>query len=73
MYHDLREVILWDGLKRDIEECVSKCPNCEQVKAEQQKLGALLQEIQVPTWTWEDVNMGFIVGLSVTQEQYYSI
>ena len=32
MYHDLREVFLWEGLKKDIEEFVSKFPNFQQVK-----------------------------------------
>ena len=26
MYHDLREVYWWNGMKRDIEDFVSKCP-----------------------------------------------
>ena len=57
MYHDLREVFWWEGLKKDIAEFVSKCPNFQQVKVEHQKLGGLLQEIQIPTWIWEDINM----------------
>jgi hypothetical protein len=36
MYHDLREVYWWSGMKRDIAEFVSKCPNCQQVKVEHQ-------------------------------------
>ena len=44
-----------------------------QVKVEHQKLGGLLQEIQVPTWKWEDTNMYFVVGLPRTQNQYDSI
>ena len=27
MYHDLRELYWWEGLKRDIAEFVAKCPN----------------------------------------------
>ena len=41
MYHELREVFWWDGLKRDIAEFVTKCPNCQQVKAEHQKPSGL--------------------------------
>ena len=59
-----------EGLRKDIEEYVAKRPNCKQVKAEQQKLGGLIQEIQVPTWKWEDMNMYFVVGLPRTQKQY---
>ena len=57
MYHDLRVIFWWDSLKRDTEEFVAKCPNCQQVKVEHQKSGGLLQEIQVPTWKWEDINL----------------
>ncbi|WMV41433.1 hypothetical protein MTR67_034818 [Solanum verrucosum] len=37
MYHDLREVFWWNGMKRDITDFVAKCPNCQQVKVEYQK------------------------------------
>ena len=36
MYHDLREIYWWEGLKRDIAEFVAKCPNCQQIKVEHQ-------------------------------------
>lgn len=31
-YHDLREIYLLKGLKRDIAEFVTKCPNFQKVK-----------------------------------------
>ena len=58
MYHDLREVFWWEGLKGDIVEFVEKCLNCKQMKVKHQKTGGLLQEIQV-TWKWEDINVEF--------------
>lgn len=36
MYLDIDEVYWWKGLKKDIEEFVAKCLNCQQVKAEHQ-------------------------------------
>ena len=36
-------------MKNDIAEFVAKCPNFQQVKAEHQNSGVLLQEIQIPT------------------------
>ena len=37
MYHDLREIYWWEGIKKDIVEFVGKCPNRLQLKAEHQK------------------------------------
>ena len=34
MYRNLRKVYWWNGMKRDIADFVSKCPNCQQVKVE---------------------------------------
>ena len=62
MYHDIREVFWWDGLKEDIADFVAKCSNYQKVKPEHQKSGSLLQEIQVPAWMWEYLNMDFKMG-----------
>ena len=40
------------------------------MKAKNKKTSGLLQEIQVPSWKWEDVNMDFIFGLRQTKRQY---
>ena len=42
MFHDLREVFWWEGLKSDIAELVAKCPNCQQVKAKHQMSGGVI-------------------------------
>ena len=73
MYHDLREIFLLEGLKRDIAEFVAKFLNCQKVKAKHQKSGGILQEIQIPTQKLEDLNMGIVVGLPRTQMSYDSI
>ena len=36
MYHDLREVFLCEGLKKDIVQFISKCPNCTHVTVKHQ-------------------------------------
>ena len=33
LYHDLKHIYWWDGMNKDIEEYVAKCPNCQHVKA----------------------------------------
>ena len=73
MYHDLNCLYWWDGMKKDIAEFVAQCPNCQQVKIEHQKPGGLLQDIEIPTWKWEMINMDFITGLPCTQRKYDSI
>ena len=41
MYHDLKQIYWWDGMKKDIVEYVAWCLNCLQVKAEHLNLGGL--------------------------------
>ena len=41
MYHDLKQIYWWDGMKKDIVEYVDKFPNCQQVKAKHLKSGGL--------------------------------
>ena len=73
MYRDRRGVYWLNGMKRDIEEFVSKCPNCQQVKVEHQKLGGMTEEIDIPTWKWGVINMDFITRLPRTRIQHDSI
>jgi len=60
-------------MERDIADFVAKCPNCQQVKVEHQKPGGMTQEIDIPTWKWEVINMDFITGLPRTRRQHDSI
>ena len=69
MYHDMREIYWWSGMKRDIAEFVAKCSTCQQVKIEHQKPSGSMQEFTIPTWKWEKVNMDFVTGLPRTRHQ----
>ena len=73
MYRDLNEVYWWNGMKRDIADFVSKCPNCNQVKVEHQKPGGMTQKIDIPTWKWDVINMYSITWLPHTRRQHDSI
>ena len=43
MYRDLLEAYWWNDIMRDIADFVSKCPNCQQVKVDNQKPGGMTQ------------------------------
>ncbi|KAH0708921.1 hypothetical protein KY290_010437 [Solanum tuberosum] len=73
MYRDLGEVFWWNGMKRVIANFMAKCPNCQQVKVEHQKPGGMTQEINISSWKWEVINIGFITGLPHTRGQHDSI
>ena len=73
IYHDLKEIYRWEGLKRDISKFVEECPNCQQVKAGHLMLGGLTQSIEIPTWKWEAIEMDCGVGLPRTRKLHDSI
>ena len=44
----LRKLFLWPSMKDEIEEYLARCQDCQQVKAEHQDPGGLLQPLLVP-------------------------
>ena len=73
MYRDLPEVYWLNGMKRDIADFVSKCPNCQQDKVKHQKPRGMTQEIDIPSCKWNEINMDFITVLPCTRRQHESI
>ncbi|GJT38020.1 putative reverse transcriptase domain-containing protein [Tanacetum coccineum] len=63
MYHDLRDMYWWPGMKKDIARYVSKCLTCSKVKAEHQRPSGLLQQPEIPEWKWDNITMDFITKL----------
>lgn len=64
MYQDLRENLWWVNMK-GIEEFVSPCLVCQQIKAKHQKLTGSLQPLHIPKWKWEHI-MDFVTDLPKT-------
>ncbi|GJZ70949.1 putative reverse transcriptase domain-containing protein [Tanacetum coccineum] len=60
MYHDLRDIYWWPGMKRDIAIYVSKCLTYVNVKAEHQIPSGLLQQPEIPEWKWDKITMDLI-------------
>ncbi|KAJ8748614.1 hypothetical protein K2173_007604 [Erythroxylum novogranatense] len=50
MYHDVKGIYWWPGMKKDVAQFVSTCLTCQQVKFEHQKPTGLLQELSLPKW-----------------------
>jgi len=73
MYRDLRDVYWWSSMKKGIGKFVAKCSNCQQVKVEHQRPDGMAQNIEIPKWGWEMINMDFITGLPQSCKQYDSI
>ncbi|GJW27757.1 zinc finger, CCHC-type containing protein [Tanacetum coccineum] len=73
MYHDLRDVYWWPGMKKDVAIYFSKCLTCSKVKAEHQRPSGLLQQPEIPKWKWEGIAMDFIMKLPRTSSGHNSI
>jgi hypothetical protein len=63
----------WPGLKKEIIEYITKCMECQKVKAEHRHPTGLLQPLPIPEWKWDVVTMDFITGLPITSKKHDSI
>jgi hypothetical protein len=59
-----RKQFYWHGLKRDIVDYLTKCIECQQLKAEHWHPEKLLQPLPILEWKWETISMVFITGLA---------
>jgi hypothetical protein len=66
MYHDLKPLYWWIGMKREIAKYVAECDTCQRIKASHLKSVGALQPLSIPSWKWDDLSMDFIVGLPNT-------
>ena len=73
MYRDMKRNFWWPSMKKEIAEFVSKCLQCQQVKAGHQRPAGLLQPLPIPEWKWEHLTMDFVVGLPRTPRGMNSI
>ncbi|KAM1521892.1 hypothetical protein ACFX10_012067 [Malus domestica] len=69
LYRTIRPFYYWLGMKRDVADYVSRCIICQQVKAERQRPGGLMQNLPIPAWKWEDITMDFVYGLPRTRSR----
>jgi hypothetical protein len=57
MYMDLKEIVWWNNMKREIAKFVSKCHTCRRVKAEHQNPAGLRKPLAIPEWKWDEIGM----------------
>jgi hypothetical protein len=73
MRADLKPLFFWKGMKVDIVNFVTRCLECQQVKAEHRHPTGLLQPHAILESKWEIFSMDFIVGLPQTARRHDSI
>ena len=66
MYHDLKKLIWWSGLKHDVAQFVYSCLICQKSKVEHQKPAGLMTPLDVPEWKWDSISMDFVTSLPNT-------
>jgi hypothetical protein len=73
MYTDMRKLLFWVGMKRDVVHFITKYLECQQVKSNHHHLTGLLQPHDVPMSKWEVISMDFFVGLSLKPHRHNAI
>jgi putative transposase len=53
-------------MKKEIAAYVARCDTCCRVKAFHMRPMGLWQPLSVPDWTWDNISMDFITGLTTT-------
>ena len=66
MYQDLKETFWWQGMKKDVAQFVSACLTCQKAKVDHQRLGGILQPLEIPVWKWDNISMDFVTHLPRT-------
>ena len=73
MYQNLKDLYLWNSMKKGFTEFVANCPSCQQVKVKHQRPGGMVQNIKHLVWKWDLINTEFITSLQRSRRQYDSI
>ena len=59
-------------MKKEVDDFIAKCLECQKVKDEHRHLVGSLQPLTIPEWKWEVVTMDFITKLPRTNKQHDS-
>jgi len=53
-------------MKKDVAQFVSACLTCQKAKVEHQRLGGILQPLEIPVWKCDSISMDFVTHLPLT-------
>ena len=73
MYHDLKKLFWWLGMKKETTEFVYDSFLYQKSKIEHQKLSGMLQPLFMLEWKWDSIYMDFVAALPKTTKGSYSI
>jgi hypothetical protein len=62
-YQRVKRLFYWPQLRKDIEEFIATCPNCQRAKSEHCHYLGLLAPLPIPDLAWNFISMDSIEGL----------
>ena len=69
----VRSQFFWPGMKKYVADYISRCMECQRVKAEHRNPMGLLQPLPIPEKKWEVITIYFITKFPRTTRQHNSI
>ena len=67
-YEHIARSFKWQGMRKDINDFVHKCHQCQINKASNQSPGGLLNPVEIPDRPWECISMDLITSLPTTKD-----
>ena len=59
----LKQYFHWNGMDKDVEDCVRSCDTCQRNKISRHKKYGKLHTLEVPYRPWSSISMNFITTL----------
>jgi hypothetical protein len=69
----VRSQFFWPRMKKDVVDYITRCMECQKVKAKHRHPASLLQPLSISKNKWEVITMDFITRLPKTNKQHDSI
>jgi hypothetical protein len=73
MTETVRSQFFWLGMKNDVVDYITRCMECQKMKAEHRHPMGLLRPLPIPEKKWEVITIDFITKLTRTTRQHDSI